>query len=239
MKVIRKNLESDRFENLVTEIDTAGNIKAAVLTYELLAYDHENGSYQYKGPIKAVPVSSMDLTAKWACIYISIWRCNWGGEIHLAGPNCTPGNIYSETQSICFDDGSSSGGGSGGSGDPDHGGGSGSGGNTTGVFFDNEFPGVKMVMMDYLTMIPFTRNQLFNYSQNYAAARDIYEVLNSNGDGITQTSADQAQGMVDFLKSNNFSSPSKAYISKIRNAFTSGTLVSAFPLVKYPTAKAR
>lgn len=124
--ITRENSHYDYFENLIIEVDSIENPRAYIIKYfpdrELQFVEHHE-SFNFYGTTEIheieydLSIFMLEMENSPDCYFVMV--CNWGGETHIAGPNCTT------AAHLSLDYRCEGGGGGGGTGS---GGGSGSGG---------------------------------------------------------------------------------------------------------------
>ncbi|HET8809310.1 MAG TPA: hypothetical protein VFM65_03485 [Flavobacteriaceae bacterium] len=139
----RENPDKAFFENLVVEVDSTDDINAYLVKYipksAPVPYP-EHDSFSLDASIEAMQIeynpSGAKITA--ICLTVTTIYCNWGGDEHVAGPNCTESYMYEDSTTTCYSVGGGGYGGYGGDdggGDPpgsDGGGGAGDGSGDSG-----------------------------------------------------------------------------------------------------------
>lgn len=108
--VIQKDNQSENtFSNLVVKFNNEAPTKAFIMNYTpndgfIEAHNEDDQTpFEGAGNYEALDYDgSLDgLSARAGCYTVTVTYCNWGGETHAAGSNCTPGFIWSETHTFC------------------------------------------------------------------------------------------------------------------------------------------
>jgi len=137
--ITRDSINANSFENLIIQTDSLNITKAIIIKYNLISpiTKTEDNSYSFTSNSEITPIVYNNTTINESskiiiiCYWITTTYCNYGGNEHVAGANCTASYTYSRSRYNCtagddgtMDDISSGGGGSSGSG---------GGGSTTGT----------------------------------------------------------------------------------------------------------
>lgn len=200
--VSRSVKSKDYFENLVILLDSVGKYESYLVKYypdAPITTINEHASFTFNGKIDIKPIdyeidTSMLARMSYQCIDVTIWYCNWGGEEHIAGANCTESYMYTKTTSYCdwVDDGGSGGGSTGG--DP---GGSTGGGTSSGG--DGDTGGTSKPIG------PVVITDEMKYDAFYSDLEPIYKSWLDNHSG-------QEDIIKNFLSSNDFQLTSKSLV---------------------------
>ncbi|OUS02936.1 hypothetical protein A9Q86_02495 [Flavobacteriales bacterium 33_180_T64] len=107
----RDNQNTFGFSNLIVEFSNENATNAYILNYvpsqEYLNSYVANNNVPFQGVVNYEPIDydgSLDnLNERRTCKSITLTFCNYGGETHAAGENCTADFMFDVTYDICYD----------------------------------------------------------------------------------------------------------------------------------------
>ena len=216
IRIKKRDSSENSIDNLVIEMKGGENqTKAYILNYKLdystLIYNEEHGNYNFNST-KTITTIDFDasglLGAREECFMITILMCDWGGDSHLAGDNCSAPYMYYQNYEECFYVPDGPGGLPVNSNDPDYGG---STITTLSLISEDEFSHVRNYVTSKLTL-----------GSGKFWVKDL-----KNTSKVCQIYA--------FLVDNHLSEGAKAFAEEAVKAWRDGyEVVSIAPLVKYP-----
>ncbi|WP_323787207.1 hypothetical protein [Psychroserpens sp.] len=111
MAIQKENQSTFSFSNLVVKFSNNDTTTAFILNY-IPSQDYLNNyvndpQIPFQGEVNYESIdydgSLDDLNARYTCNSITVTYCNYGGEVHAAGENCTPSFMFDVTYDICYD----------------------------------------------------------------------------------------------------------------------------------------
>ncbi|WP_299337355.1 hypothetical protein [uncultured Psychroserpens sp.] len=210
--IVKFQQQEDTFSNLVVQFSVASDSTSAyILTYYpnpgyLDDYALDNRT-AFSGEVTYEPLDydgSLDgLHARMLGTSISVTYCNWGGETHLAGQECTPSYMWTETYHFYyetndgFDSGSETI-------EPPLGPLGGGGGATNGVNTGASTSTIPANLIDELDIVlNLSTNEISWLSNNFQEAISIHLFLQENVDAqgdIDQEALDFAEEALEALE---------------------------------------
>jgi|GEM_PF-5445115 len=111
LKIVKDNQPPNSFSNLIISFGLDNSNSAFIINYypteNYMSSIESNPQAVFEGQVSSEYIDyNEDLNGllglnRLSCWYIAATFCNWGGEEHLAGGNCTEAFMYSGSQKVC------------------------------------------------------------------------------------------------------------------------------------------